>query len=68
VHNGGAPPGPHPFRPRRRASAGDSATSRLPITNNTPGGSETQKMLRHARSCRKSSCIAPGLPPRRATC
>src|SRR6266852_3556578 len=36
------------FLPRRNNHLGDSATKKLPMTNNTPGGRETQKMLRQA--------------------
>src|SRR6516164_6937310 len=38
------------FLPPRNSHRGDSATKKLPITNKMPGGSETQKMLRHAES------------------
>ena len=31
---------------------------KLPITNSTPGGSETQKMRRHAVSLNASNCAA----------
>ena len=47
--------GRRPSGPRRKSQRGDSATSRLPITNRRPGGSETQKMLRQAVSLKASS-------------
>ncbi len=36
------------FLPRRKSHRGDSLTMRLPMTKRSPGGSETQKMLRQA--------------------
>ena len=39
------------------ASAGIPATMKLPITNKMPGGSETQKILRHAVSLKAKSFI-----------
>src|SRR5580658_2918084 len=36
--------------PERCSQRGDSATMKLPMTNRIPGGSDTQKMLRHAVS------------------
>src|SRR5208282_1682387 len=36
------------FFPLRKSQRGDSPTKKLPITKRIPGGSDTQKMPRHA--------------------
>src|SRR5580692_2207666 len=52
------------FCPRRNSQRGDSDTTRLPSTNKIPGGSETQKILRHAVSLKAKSLAGS---PRLAT-
>src|SRR5882672_2846006 len=48
--------------PRRNSHRGDSATKKLPTTNNRPGGNETQKMLRQAVSLKaRSWAVSPSL-------
>src|ERR1700761_4084709 len=44
--------------PRRNNQRGDSATSALPITNNRPGGSDTQNMRLHAWSLKANTVAA----------
>src|ERR1035441_9064612 len=44
--------------PRRYSQRGDSATSKLPMQNKSPGGSDTQKMLRQAVSLNANNFAA----------